>query len=62
MSVIYSYILVFIDHLIKIYHYEPIVILEVREAAQIFYRTMFRLYSLSEIIVFDQGSQFISEF
>lgn len=62
MNVTYFYILVFKDCLKKIYHYEPTVTLEAKEAAQIFYQTIFRLHSLSKAIIFDQGSQFSSEF
>lgn len=36
--------------------------MEVREVAQIFYQTIFKLYDLSEVTVFDWGLQFTSEF
>lgn len=62
MGVTYFYILVFTDRLTKMYHYEPMVTLEARESAQIFYQTVFRLHGLPEATVSDRGSQFTSEF
>ena len=53
IGITYLYILVFTDRLTKMYHYELTVSMEAREAADIFYQTVFRLYGLSEAIVSD---------
>ena len=53
MGITYLYILVFTDRLTKMYHYEPIVSMEARKAADIFYQTVFRLHALPEATVSD---------
>ena len=62
MGIIYSYILVFTDRLTKIYHYEPTVSIKAREAADIIYQTVFRLYGFPETTVSDRGFQFTFKF
>lgn len=53
MSVTFFYILVFTDCLTKMYHYEPTASMEIKEAADIFYQTVFRLHSLSKATILD---------
>ena len=62
MGVAYRYILVFVDRLIKMRHLVPTTSMKVEEAANAFYQNVWKLHGLSNILVSDWGSQFVSDF
>ena len=61
MSVIYCYVLIFIDRLIKMRHLVLTATIKVEEATQAFYAYVWKLHELSEFFVSDCGTQFTSE-
>ena len=61
-GVTYRYILVVVDRLTKMRHIEPCVTMEAREAAQIYYRSVWKLHGLPDDITSDRGTQFTSHF
>lgn len=62
MEVTYRYILVIIDRLFKMRHFTFTVSMNVSEAANVFYRDVWKLHDLSDILVFDREIQFTSNF
>ena len=62
MGVTYRHILVVVDRLTKMRHLEPCVTMEAREAAEIYYRSVWKLHGLPEDITSDRGTQFTSQF
>jgi len=61
-GVTYRYVLVFVDRLSKMRHLEPAQTMEPSEAAEIFYRGVWRLHGLPEGIVSGRGTQFTADF
>ena len=61
MSVIYHYVLVFIDHLIKMRYLVLTAIMKVKEVTQAFYVYVWKLHGLPESFISDYGTQFTSE-
>ena len=61
MSIIYWYILVFIDCLIKMRHLVSTAIMKVKEVTNVYYAHVWKHYSLSEFFLSDWGTQFISD-
>ena len=61
MSVIYHYVLIFIDCLIKMRHLVLTAIMKVEEVTQAFYTYVWKLHELSESFISDCGTQFTSE-
>ena len=61
MSVIYHYVLIFIDCLIKMRHLVLTAIMKVEEVTQAFYTYVWKLHGLPESFVSDRGTQFTSE-
>ena len=61
MGVIYHYVLVFIDCLIKMRHLVLIAIMKVEEVTQAFYTYVWKLHELPESFVSNRGTQFTSE-
>jgi transposase InsO family protein len=60
-GVTYRYVLVLVDRLSKMRHLEPAQTMEAAEAAQIFFRSAWKLHGTPETLVSDRGTQFISE-
>ena len=61
MSVIYYYILIFINCLIKMRHLVLTAIMKVEEVTQAFYTYVWKLHELPESFISNCGTQFISE-
>ena len=61
MSVTYCYVLIFVNHLIKMRHLVLTAIMEVEEVTQVFYTYVWKLHELLESFVSDCGTQFTSE-
>ena len=61
MSVIYHYVLVFINYLIKIRHLVFTAIMKVKEVTQAFYAYVWKLHELLESFISDHSTQFTSE-
>ena len=61
MSVIYYYILIFINYLTKMRHLVLTAIMKVKEVTQAFYIYVWKLHELSEFFVSDCDTQFTSE-
>ena len=61
MNVIYCYVLVFINCLIKMRYLVLTAIMKVEEVTQAFYTYVWKLHELPESFVSDRGIQFISE-
>ena len=58
MSVIYCYVLIFVNCLIKMRHLVLTATMKVKEAAQAFYTYVWKLHKLPEFFVSDHGTQF----
>ena len=56
INVTYRYILVFINRLTKMQYLVPVTLIEVEEYRNIFYRYVFSLYRLPEILVSDRST------
>ena len=61
MSVIYHYVLIFIDCLIKMRHLVLTATMKVEEVTQAFYTYVWKLHELPEFFISDRGTQFTSE-
>ena len=61
MSVIYHYVLVFVNCLTKMRHLVFTAIMKVEEVTQAFYVYVWKLHGLPEFFVSDCGTQFTSE-
>ena len=61
MSVIYHYVLIFINCLTKMRHLVLTAIMKVEEATQAFYAYVWKLHKLSESFISDRSTQFTSE-
>ena len=61
MGTTYRYVLVFADRLSKMRHLEPTQTMEVEEAANVFFRSVYRLHGLPTTAVSDRGRQFTSD-
>ncbi len=59
MNITYKYVLVFIDHLIKMRHLVLITSMKVEEAINCFYAHVWKHHDLFEFFVSDQDTQFI---
>ena len=59
MSVIYRYVLVFVDRLIKMRHLILIVPMKIKEVINSFYARVWKHHDLSKFFVFDKDTQFI---
>ncbi len=59
MSITYRYVLVFINHLIKMKHLVLITSMKVEEAINCFYAHVWKHHDLLEFFVFDRDTQFI---
>lgn len=62
MGVTYRYVLVFVDRLSKMRHLVPTATMEVEEAANAFYQSVWKLHGLPDVLVSDRGTQFVSDF
>ena len=61
ISIIYWYVLVFIDCLTKMRHLIFIISMKIEEATECFYAHIWKHYSLSESLMFNKDTQFISD-
>ena len=61
MGITYRYVLVFVDRLSKMRHLVPTTSMEVNEACDAFYNSVWKLHGLPDILVSDRGSQFTSD-
>jgi len=59
MSITYKYVLVFVDHLIKMRHLVLITSMKVEEAINCFYAYVWKHHDLLEFFMFDRDTQFI---
>jgi len=59
MSIIYKYVLVFVDHFIKMRHLIFITSMKVEEVINCFYAYVWKHHDLLEFFVSDQDTQFI---
>ena len=59
ISVIYRYVFVFVDRLIKIKHLVLIVSMKIKEVTNFFYAHVWKHHDLSKFFVFDRDTQFI---
>ena len=59
MNVIYRYIFVFVDRLIKMRHLIFIVIMKIKETTQTFYVYVWKHHDLFQFFLFDRDTQFI---
>ncbi len=59
MSITYKYVLVFIDHFIKMRHLVLITFMKVEEVINCFYAYVWKHHDLLEFFIFDQDTQFI---
>jgi len=59
MNITYKYILVFVDHLIKMRHLILITFMKVEEVINCFYAHVWKHHDLSEFFMSDQDTQFI---
>ena len=62
MKIIYQYILVFIDCLIKMWHLVLIISMKLEKIINVFYQHVWKLHELSDNLISDWEAQFISEF
>ena len=61
MSIMYQYILVFVDCLIKMRHLVFTAIIKVKEATNTYYAHVWKHHSLPESFLSDWGTQFTSD-
>ncbi len=59
MSITYKYVLVFVDHFIKIKHLILITFIKVKEVINCFYAYVWKHHDLFEFFIFDRDTQFI---
>ncbi len=59
MSITYKYVLVFVDHFIKMRHLILITSIKVEEVINCFYAYVWKHYDLLEFFIFDRDTQFI---
>jgi len=59
MNITYKYVLVFVDHLIKMRHLVLITSMKVEEVINCFYAHVWKHHDLLEFFMFDQDTQFI---
>ena len=61
MSVTYHYVLIFVNHLIKMRYLVLTAIMKVEEVTQAFYTYVWKLHKLPESFISDCDTQFTSE-
>ncbi len=59
MSITYKYVLIFVDHFIKIRHLVLITSMKVEEVINYFYAHIWKHHDLLKIFMFNQDTQFI---
>ena len=61
MSIIYWYVLVFVNCFIKMRHLVPIILMKIEETTECFYVYVWKHHDLSESLVFNKNTQFTSD-
>ena len=61
-SKIYRYIFIVVDRLMKIRYFISITSLDIKELVKVFIYTVYKLYGILSIIIFNKGFLFISDF